>query len=106
MTVTETEFALKLSRSSFAPGAYTFTADNAGATTHALAISGPGVPTTSTKTLSAGGEAQLTVTLRPGSYELWCPVSGHKSLGMDAHIQVGASTSPSSAPTSSGGGGY
>jgi plastocyanin len=104
VTVTETEYALKLSRSSFTPGRYTFTADNAGHVTHALAVSGPGVPTAQTKVLSGGGTAELTVTLRTGSYELWCPVDGHKGLGMDTHIQVGGAASPAPTGSDSGGG--
>jgi plastocyanin len=77
---------------------------------HALAITGPGVPATRTDVLSPGGTAQLTVTLQAGSYELWCPVDGHKGLGMDTHIQVGAAatgTTPSpSTSTSTSGSGY
>jgi plastocyanin len=104
VTVTETEYALKPSRSSFTPGTYTFTVDNAGHVQHALAISGPGVPTAQTKVLSGGGKAELTVTLRAGSYELWCPVDGHKALGMDTRIQVGGSASPTPTDSNSGGG--
>ncbi|WP_370065566.1 hypothetical protein [Streptacidiphilus sp. MAP5-3] len=84
----ETEFKLTLSTTAFKPGAYTFVAQNAGTVSHALAISGPGVPTHQTPILSPGGKADLSVTLKPGSYELWCPVDGHKALGMDTHITV------------------
>ena len=89
VTVSETEFALHLSQTSFSPGTYTFMVDDHGQVAHALAISGPGVQTTQTKVLSPGDTAQLTVALQAGSYELWCPVDGHKGLGMDTHIQVG-----------------
>ncbi|MEV0742286.1 plastocyanin/azurin family copper-binding protein [Streptomyces sp. NPDC050549] len=88
VTVTESEYALKLSQSSFAPGTYTFTADNAGKVTHALEIDGPGVSDVKTKNLGGGQQAALTVTLKKGTYELYCPVDGHKGLGMDQHIQV------------------
>ncbi|QUW85483.1 hypothetical protein SMIR_41140 (plasmid) [Streptomyces mirabilis] len=43
VTVTETEYALKLSRAAFTPGTYAFTADNAGKVAHALEVEGPGV---------------------------------------------------------------
>ncbi|GAA1952624.1 hypothetical protein [Kitasatospora viridis] len=96
VTVTEKEFSLALSQSQFAPGSYTFVGDNTGSVTHALAISGPGVSTVQTSSIPPGSKAQFTVTLQAGSYELWCPIDGHKALGMDTHIQVGgASTSPS-----------
>ena len=88
VTVTETEYALKLSQSSFTPGTYTFTADNAGKVTHALEIDGPGVSDVKTKNLGGGQQAALTVTLKKGTYELYCPVDGHKGLGMDQHITV------------------
>jgi len=89
VTVTETEYALKLSRTSFTPGTYTFTADNAGRTTHALEIEGPGVSDARTKNVQDGQKATVTVTLKKGSYDLYCPVDGHKGLGMEQHIQVG-----------------
>ncbi|MEV0979396.1 plastocyanin/azurin family copper-binding protein [Streptomyces sp. NPDC049915] len=89
VTVTETEYGLKLSRTSFTPGTYTFVADNAGHITHALSVDGPGVEDARTKNIQGGEMAPLTVTLKKGSYDLYCPVPGHKALGMDKHIQVG-----------------
>ena len=89
VTVTETEYALKLSRSSLAPGTYTFVSDNHGRITHALSIDGPGVEDARTKNLQSGQEGTLTVHLKKGTYDLYCPVDGHKQLGMDRHIEVG-----------------
>lgn len=89
VTVTETEYALNLSRTSFAPGTYTFTADNAGKVAHALEVEGPGVSEAKTKTIQGGEKASVTVTLKKGSYEMYCPVSGHKGLGMEQRIEVG-----------------
>ncbi|MEV5874001.1 copper-binding protein [Streptomyces sp. NPDC052101] len=89
VTVTETEYALKLSRSSFTPGTYTFVTGNHGKTTHALSVDGPGVEDARTKNIQGGQEATLTVTLKKGSYDLYCPVDNHKQLGMDQHITVG-----------------
>ena len=89
VTVTETEYALKLSRSTFAPGTYTFVADNAGKITHALSIDGPGVEDAKTKDVQSGQEATVTVTLKKGTYDVYCPIDGHKGLGMEQHIKVG-----------------
>ncbi|MEU4036245.1 copper-binding protein [Streptomyces collinus] len=89
VTVTETEFALKLSRSSFAPGTYTFVADDAGHITHALSVDGPGVRDARTPDIGKGQKAALTVTLKKGTYDLYCPVDGHRQLGMEQHIHVG-----------------
>ena len=89
MTVTETEYALKLSKTSFSPGTYTFTADNTGKVAHALEIEGPGASEAKTKTIQGGEKAEVTVTLKKGSYELYCPVDNHKGLGMKQRIEVG-----------------
>jgi uncharacterized cupredoxin-like copper-binding protein len=88
VTVTETEYALKLSRSSFTPGVYSFVSDNAGKITHALSIDGPGVEDAKTKNIQSGQDATLTVTLKKGTYDLYCPIPGHKQLGMHQNIQV------------------
>lgn len=89
VTVTETEYELSLSRSAFTPGTYTFKVVDDGQTTHALEIEGPGVGEQESDTLSAGQSTTMTVTLQKGSYELYCPVDGHKDLGMKTEITVG-----------------
>jgi uncharacterized cupredoxin-like copper-binding protein len=55
--------------------------------THAFEISGPGVDS-STDDIAKGSSASLTVTLRAGTYEIFCPIADHKSLGMDVHATV------------------
>ncbi|MFE1312202.1 copper-binding protein [Streptomyces sp. NPDC058755] len=89
VTVTETEYALKLSRTSFTPGTYTFVSDNAGKITHALSVDGPGVEDARTKDVPPGHDGTVTVTLKKGTYEVYCPIDGHKQMGMDQHIKVG-----------------
>jgi len=86
--VTEKEFAITLSQAKFAPGAYTFTIKNQGSFPHNLAIEGPGVDKQVSATLGGGQSGSLTVTLKAGSYELWCAVPGHKDKGMDMKITV------------------
>ncbi|TFE27027.1 hypothetical protein E0F15_17130 [Frankia sp. B2] len=88
VTVTETEFVIKLSRNTFTPGIYTFVTQNAGHVTHALRIEGPGLHEATTKDLAPGESEDLTVTLQPGTYELDCPVDNHESLGMKLDITV------------------
>jgi uncharacterized cupredoxin-like copper-binding protein len=89
VTVDASEYALKLPSNHMAPGTYTFTMDNVGHATHAIAIQGPGVDTAKSSTAGPGGKATLTVTLQAGSYEIWCPVGKHKAAGMDTTITVG-----------------
>lgn len=88
VTVTETDFALALSQTTFTPGTYTFVAENNGNTTHALEIEGPGIEEQETNDLSPGDSGQLTVELQAGTYELYCPVDGHKDRGMKTEITV------------------
>ena len=88
VTVQMTDYHLALPRQTFTPGTYTFIAVNAGQTVHALQIAGPGVPGQRTGVVQPGQSAKLTVTLEPGSYEVYCPVDGHKAEGMDTTITV------------------
>jgi plastocyanin len=101
-----TDFHLALSQQTFAPGAYTFVAVNSGQTVHAIELNGPGVSDQHTDDVQPGQTTRLTVTLQPGSYEMYCPVDGHKTKGMDTHFTVGGageSTSPSEPGASTGG---
>lgn len=88
VTVTETDFALELSQDTFTPGTYTFVAENAGGTTHALEIEGPGIDEPETDDLAPGDSGQITVDLQAGTYELSCPVGDHKDRGMNVEITV------------------
>ena len=90
VTVTETEYALHLSQDTFSAGTYTFVAENAGHTIHALEIEGPGIEEQKTNTLGPGQSGQLTVELKAGTYELYCPVDSHKDRGMKTEITVTA----------------
>jgi plastocyanin len=89
VTATETEFHIALSKSSYSPGTYTFTADNKGTLQHDLVINGPGVSNQKTPSLLAPGQTgSVTVTLEAGTYDIYCGVPGHKAEGMDVHITV------------------
>ncbi len=117
VTATLTEYKIELSSSTFAPGTYTFVTKNAGQVGHALEIDGPGLSGERTGGLQPGSSADLTVTLSAGTYDVFCPVPGHKSLGMDTKITVsgsgaagGGGSQPAAttqqATSNSGGGGY
>ena len=43
-----------------------------------------------TALIQPGSSATLTLTLRPGTYEVYCPVGedSHKKLGMETHLKV------------------
>jgi plastocyanin len=78
------------STGSLAPGTYTFQVTNNGPSSHNLTVDGPGVSDKATSTFAAGGSEDLTVTLKSGSYDLFCSVPGHEQLGMDTSLTVGA----------------
>jgi uncharacterized cupredoxin-like copper-binding protein len=92
--VKETEF--KLTPSSFKiakPGKVTFDATNAGKLTHALEIEGNGVQQ-KIGSISPGSSGKLTVTLsKNGTYQLFCPIDGHRAMGMQATVVVGKASS-------------
>lgn len=89
VTVDETDFALALSVDSFSPGVYTFEITNDGDTTHALEVEGPGVEDVESDEIGPGESTSLTVTLEAGDYTIYCPVDGHKDMGMTTTITVG-----------------
>jgi plastocyanin len=57
-------------------GKVTLQIDNQSSTPHAIEVEGNGVEE-KTKTVT-GGSADVTVDLKPGTYEYYCPVPGHK----------------------------
>ena len=50
-----------------------------------------------TPLIQPGASATLTLTLEPGTYEIYCPVgdNSHKKLGMDTHLKVVGAAGPS-----------
>ncbi len=69
-------------------GTYTFVVTNQGPSSHNLTINGPGVSDQATPTFGPGTK-NLTVTLKNGTYDLFCSVPGHRALGMDTKLTVG-----------------
>jgi uncharacterized cupredoxin-like copper-binding protein len=91
LAVTESEFKIALASTTLNAGKITFDVKNAGHIAHDLAIKGG----EKTNLIQPGGTAQLTVTLKPGSYHLYCTVPGHEAAGMKIDITVsGASPTP------------
>jgi uncharacterized cupredoxin-like copper-binding protein len=82
--VTETEFQIALGGYKAKAGKFTFDVKNAGKIAHDLAIKGG----PKTDLIQPGGTAQLTVTLKPGKYHLYCSVPGHEQAGMKVDITL------------------
>lgn len=70
------------------PGTYTFHVTNSGPSPHALAIEGNGMDDKKTATLQSGGAADLQVTLKSGTYTMYCPVDHHEDEGMKGTLTV------------------
>jgi uncharacterized cupredoxin-like copper-binding protein len=90
VTVTMTEFKFAMDNSALKAGSYTLHAVNAGQYPHALELSGPGVSDQKTAVVQPGQSADLAVMLQSGSYDIWCPVDGHRAKGMEVHVNVAA----------------
>ena len=110
VNVTEKEFHISLSPAKGAAGPVKFVIKNTGKYAHALEISGPGVKAKRTPLIKPGKSATLAVTLKSGTYSIWCPVPGHAAQGMKTSLSVGGATGVSATTTSatttaSGGGG-
>src|SRR5256886_14298448 len=89
------EWNVVLSQASVAAGPVTFVITNAGTIPHGLEVEGQGIEQ-EIEMIQPGASDTLTLTLKPGSYEVYCPVGSdsHKKLGMDTHLKVVGATSP------------
>jgi uncharacterized cupredoxin-like copper-binding protein len=81
---TEIEYKITLSTRKVHHGAVTFVVKNAGHIAHNLTIQGG----KHTANIGPGKTAKLTVTLKKGSYTLYCSVPGHRQLGMVTKLTV------------------
>jgi uncharacterized cupredoxin-like copper-binding protein len=96
------------------PGTYAFQVANKGKITHAFTIeaSGGGNEVESGD-IQPGSSKTLKYTFKAGtSYEMYCPIDGHKAQGMAGTISVGAAagggttTNPEGETTTSSNPGY
>jgi uncharacterized cupredoxin-like copper-binding protein len=85
--VGESEWKISLPETKFAPGTYTFDVENDGKVVHNLTVEGPGGKK-ATADLTAGKSGSVTVVLKPGTYDFFCSIPGHKQLGMDEKVTV------------------
>jgi uncharacterized cupredoxin-like copper-binding protein len=87
VTASETEFKIALSPSSVHAGKVTFEVKNDGKIPHDLVVEGNGVKA-KTPLLDPGESKTLEVDLKPGTYDVYCSVPGHKEAGMDIKLTV------------------
>jgi uncharacterized cupredoxin-like copper-binding protein len=87
----ETEYALS-NPGAVKTGKVTVAVTNNGKVDHALQVDGPGVENqgiSSSSPIKPGKTAKFTIDLKQaGKYKFYCPIDGHKSLGMVRYINV------------------
>jgi hypothetical protein len=75
------------------PGTYEFQVTNDGQITHAFNVEGPGLEEQEAGNIDTGKMKTLRVTFpQTGSFEMYCPIDGHKQQGMKGTITIGAAT--------------
>jgi uncharacterized cupredoxin-like copper-binding protein len=81
--------ALKFDKSSLTAkaGKVTIVLDNPSSLPHAVEIEGNGVEEKS-GTIGEGETTKVAATVKPGKYEYYCPVDGHKAAGMTGELTV------------------
>jgi plastocyanin len=81
--------ALKFDKTALSakPGKVTIVMDNQSPVPHAVDVEGNGVEK-GTKTVTKG-TASVTVDLKAGKYDFYCPVDGHRAAGMEGTLTVG-----------------
>jgi uncharacterized cupredoxin-like copper-binding protein len=88
--VAATDYKFSPSDPTVKSGKVTFNEKNDGQTTHSLEIEDvtPGHDQELEGDVAAGQSGTLTVDLKPGKYEFYCPIDNHKELGMEGEITV------------------
>ena len=98
IVIEETEFQLSPSKVTLGkPGTYAFKAENKGSAEHNLEIDGEGVKGEGGETgearleqnLQSGQSSVLRVTFKEsGTFEMYCPIIGHRLAGMKGTVVV------------------
>ena len=81
--------ALKFDKSTLSAksGKATIVLDNPSSLPHAVEVEGNGLEK-ETDTIGKGETAKVTVELKAGKYEYYCPVDGHRAAGMKGTLTV------------------
>ena len=98
VTVTLSEWKVGLSRDTVKAGPVTFRVSNSGSMNHAFFVHGTDLDE-GTREIGKGESATLRVTLKPGTYDVYCPMSdlSHKKAGMARTIVVMTADAPAAA---------
>jgi plastocyanin len=102
--ISETEYSLSPGTVTVSKtGTYKFRVTNKGTIAHALEVEGNGVEE-KTGDIQPGASATLQAVLsKGGSYDLYCPIGGHRSQGMQGTVTVGSGSGSGGTTTNDGG---
>jgi uncharacterized cupredoxin-like copper-binding protein len=90
ITATETEFRIALQSDHLPAGSYRIEVVNDGSMTHALEVERGDNEVASSDAIDPGKSTTLDVTLQPGTYVFYCPIDGHRQMGMEVTVEVTA----------------
>ena len=89
VTFTETEFKIDTASTTLKAGDYTFQVDNKGKFPHDLHVAtSDGSEIAKSAVLNAGASGSFQVSLKSGTYQIWCAVDAHKAQGMQGTLTV------------------
>jgi plastocyanin len=82
--------ALKFDKTSLSAkaGKVTIVMTNTSSLPHAVELEGGGVEKKGAVITGGGSASRVTAKLKPGKYEFYCPVDGHKAAGMKGTLTV------------------
>jgi plastocyanin len=87
VTISATEFAFNPANPEVKAGQVAFRLKNDGGAPHALEVEGNGIEEAS-KVINGGQTTTLGVTLKAGTYTIYCPVGNHRQQGMEGELTV------------------
>jgi plastocyanin len=98
ITVSLTEWKFEMSKDTVKAGSVTFRVTNNGSMAHSFFVKGAGVAK-GTRDLAKGESATLTLPLKAGTYDVYCPMAegSHQVAGMAHKIVVTAGEAAASA---------
>ena len=82
--------ALKFDKTSLSAksGKVTIVMTNTSSIPHAVELEGGGIEKKGAVVTGGGSVSRVTANLKPGKYEFYCPVDGHKAAGMKGTLTV------------------
>jgi uncharacterized cupredoxin-like copper-binding protein len=82
--------ALKFDKTSLSAkaGKVTIVMTNTSSVPHAVELEGGGIEKKGAIVTGGGSVSRVTANLKPGKYEFYCPVDGHKAAGMKGELTV------------------